>query len=153
MSTNTATVGRPAPVKSASPKATSAPTSGKPAHIGQCVSVEDILRTAYPKWETAGKPDGNGIKFRLEAQRERDMLMNVHISILRCSGHFRAILQKDGWAISTAGSESELDATHPEVDDQDAARSRLYRLGLLISHWLRIDFFPRARQARLKVAS
>jgi hypothetical protein len=153
MSTNTATVGRPAPVKSASPKATSAPTSGKPAHIGQCVSVGDILRTAYQKWEVAGKPDGNEVKFRLESQRERAMPLNVHISLLRCPGLFRAILVEDGWAISTAGSENELDATHPEVGDQDAARIRLYRLGLLISHWLRIDFFPRARQARGKVAS
>ena len=77
--------------------------------------------------------------------------MNVHISFLRCSGDFRAILVKDGWAILTAESRDELDATHPEVGDQDAARIRLYRLGLLVSHWLRIDFFSRARQARGKV--
>ena len=84
---------------------------------------------------------------RDEAQRERIMPMNVHISVLRCPGHFQAILQEDGWAISTAKGENELDATHPAVGDQDAARIRLYRLELLISHWLRIDFFPRAATA------
>jgi hypothetical protein len=74
------------------------------------------------------------------------MLMNVHMSFLRWSRRFRAILVDDGWVISTEKSQDELDATHPEVGDQDAARIRLYRLGLLISHSLHIDFFPRARK-------
>jgi hypothetical protein len=150
VATKTATSRRRSPAKSASPKATVVPTIGKPGHNGQCV-CEEIRLTAYQKWEAAGKPDGEGIKFRLEAEREQDMPMNVHISFLRFPGKFRAILEEDGWVISTAESENELDATHPAVGDQDAARIRLYRLGLLISHWLRIDFFPHARQARGKV--
>lgn len=70
VSTKAATPGKPAPAKSNTPKATSAPTTGKPAHNGQCVSVEDIRLTAYQKWEAAGKPNGDGIKFWVEAERE-----------------------------------------------------------------------------------
>ena len=76
------------------------------------------------------------------------MPLNVHISILRWSVNFSAILLKDGWAILAAESRDELDATHPEVGDQKAARIRLYRLGLLLSRSLRIDFFPRAGKVR-----
>jgi hypothetical protein len=70
VSTKAAISGKPAPAKSASPKATLVPTTGKPAHNGQCVSVEDIRLTAYQKWEAAGKPNGDGIKFWVEAERE-----------------------------------------------------------------------------------
>jgi len=34
------------------------------------VSVEDIRLCAYRKWESAGKPTGNGIQFWLQAERE-----------------------------------------------------------------------------------
>jgi hypothetical protein len=152
VATKTATSRRRSPAKSASRKATVVPNIGKPGHNGQCV-CEEIRRTAYQKWEAAGKPDGEGIKFKLEAEREQDVPMNVHISILRFPGKFRAILVNDGWAISTEESENELDAIHSEVGDQETARIRLYRLGLLLSHWLRIDFFPRARHARRKADS
>jgi hypothetical protein len=37
------------------------------AHL---VSAEDIRLYAYRKWETAGKPTGDGIKFWLEAEQE-----------------------------------------------------------------------------------
>jgi Protein of unknown function (DUF2934) len=37
---------------------------------GQLVSAEDIRLCAYRKWESAGKPTGDGIQFWLEAERE-----------------------------------------------------------------------------------
>ena len=76
----------------------------------------------------------------------RGMPMNIHMSFLRRSCEFRAILVGDGWRISTAENLDELDATHPEVGDEEAARIRLYRLGFLISPSLGIEFFPRARE-------
>jgi len=44
--------------------------SGDKDHNAQLVSVEDIRLCAYRKWESAGKPTGNGIQFWLEAERE-----------------------------------------------------------------------------------
>jgi hypothetical protein len=75
------------------------------------------------------------------------MPMNVHINFRRWPGEFRAMLAKDGWVILTAESQDELDATHPQVSDEDAARIRLHRLGLLTSPSVRIDFFPRGTEA------
>jgi len=74
--------------------------------------------------------------------------MNVHINILRWSGNFRTILGKDGWLFLTAEIQDELDATHPQVGDEDAARIRLHRFGLLTSGSLRIEFHCR-HQPRL----
>jgi hypothetical protein len=34
------------------------------------VSAEEIRLCAYRKWESAGKPTGDGIQFWLEAERE-----------------------------------------------------------------------------------
>lgn len=34
------------------------------------VSTEDIRLCAYRKWERAGKPSGDGVKFWLEAEHE-----------------------------------------------------------------------------------
>ena len=68
--TKTATSGKSAPAKSSSQKASLVPISGNPAHNGQCVRVEDVRLTAYQKWEAAGKPNGDGIKFWFEAERE-----------------------------------------------------------------------------------
>lgn len=34
------------------------------------VSVDDIRRCAYQKWEDAGKPHGDGVQFWLEAEQE-----------------------------------------------------------------------------------
>jgi hypothetical protein len=68
--------------------------------------------------------------------------MNVHINLLR-PDDFRTALRKDGWVIRATAKEKELDATHPEVNDESAARARLNRLGLLTSGFLRIEFRPR----------
>jgi hypothetical protein len=38
--------------------------------IDQLVLREDISRHAYHKWDAAGRPDGDGVHFWLEAERE-----------------------------------------------------------------------------------
>ena len=36
----------------------------------QSISVEDIRHCAYRKWESAGRPSGDGTRFWLEAEQE-----------------------------------------------------------------------------------
>ncbi len=50
--------------------ATQTASSADKDHNAQLVSVEDIRLCAYRKWESAGKPTGNGIQFWLEAEQE-----------------------------------------------------------------------------------
>jgi hypothetical protein len=59
----------------AGPGKTTTPTKAAVAssdnvHNGKLVSEEDIRICAYQKWESAGKPTGDGIQFWLEAERE-----------------------------------------------------------------------------------
>jgi hypothetical protein len=42
----------------------------KPSPNGQPVSEEAIRLCAYCKWEAAGKPDGDGVRFWLDAEKE-----------------------------------------------------------------------------------
>jgi DUF2934 family protein len=44
--------------------------SGDKGHKAPLVSAEDIRLCAYRKWESAGKPTGDGIQFWLEAEQE-----------------------------------------------------------------------------------
>ncbi len=44
--------------------------SGDKDHNAQLVPAEDIRLCAYRKWESAGKPSGDGIQFWLEAEQE-----------------------------------------------------------------------------------
>jgi hypothetical protein len=44
--------------------------SGDKDHNAQLVSAEDIRLCAYRKWENAGKPTGDGIRFWPEAEQE-----------------------------------------------------------------------------------
>jgi hypothetical protein len=60
------TSAKPASAISISP----VPTAAGNPHNGQCVSVEAVRLTAYQKWEAAGKPGGDGVRFWLEAERE-----------------------------------------------------------------------------------
>ena len=68
------------------------------------------------------------------------MSMNIHMNFLRSPADFRSILTEDGWVIRAAEKSDEVEATHPQVADEDAARIRLHRLGLLTSRCLRIEF-------------
>jgi hypothetical protein len=59
----------PAPPTSA-PKAPVAAAPIAKAPKGKTVPEEVIRLQAYKKWETAGRPPGNGVQFWLEAERE-----------------------------------------------------------------------------------
>jgi hypothetical protein len=67
--------------------------------------------------------------------------VNVRIVFLQSAGLLQEALRNDGWQLSD-GPAGHCDASHPEVRDQQAARSRLARLGLLTSARLRINFPP-----------
>ena len=45
-------------------------TSGDKGKHAQLASAETIRLCAYRKWESAGKPTGDGIQFWLEAEHE-----------------------------------------------------------------------------------
>jgi hypothetical protein len=51
------------------------------------------------------------------------------------------VLREDGWLLEDEADKA-IVAEHPGVTDAPAARSRLHRLGLLISCRLRIEFLP-----------
>lgn len=44
--------------------------SGDKDHNAQLVMGEVVRQRAYQKWENAGKPDGDGTPFWLEAEKE-----------------------------------------------------------------------------------
>ena len=71
--------------------------------------------------------------------------MKVHMKLLRCPDDLRTSLRKDGWVIQKTSRKNELDASHPQVEDEDMARIRLQRLGLLTSASLRVEFCPRCK--------
>jgi len=50
--------------------ATQTASSAGKDHNARLVSVEDIRLCAYRKWESAGKPTGDGIQFWLEAEQD-----------------------------------------------------------------------------------
>jgi hypothetical protein len=61
----------PAPVSPTSEaRPAAASVLAQPAPNCQSVSEEAIRLCAYRKWETAGKPHGDGVNFWLEAQRQ-----------------------------------------------------------------------------------
>jgi hypothetical protein len=51
------------------------------------------------------------------------------------------VLRADGWSLEGLPGEAVL-AGHPRVADEEAARARLNRLGLLTSAGVRIEFLP-----------
>jgi hypothetical protein len=64
MRKNTTTLAHPA---STNPTSQQKPVS---TSKGKAASEETIRVRAYQKWESAGKPGGDGVKFWLEAERE-----------------------------------------------------------------------------------
>jgi hypothetical protein len=71
--------------------------------------------------------------------------MNVFINVLRLADAIEETLQGDGWAVAAVDGTEMLVATHPRVRNEGAARSRLFRLGMLTSGSLRIEFRPRRK--------
>ena len=73
MRKRTATLERSAPAsrpREPQVERTSAPAPGSPTPNGKTLCEEDIRLCAYCKWEAAGKPGGDGVSFRLEAEKE-----------------------------------------------------------------------------------
>jgi hypothetical protein len=52
------------------PQPAVAPAAGSPVQKGRQVSEEAIRLQAYLKWEGAGKPTGQEVRFWLEAEQE-----------------------------------------------------------------------------------
>jgi hypothetical protein len=53
-------------------------------HNARFVSADDIRLSAYRKWEAAGKPNGDGVQFWLEAEQE--LLQGNHETLVKRSG-------------------------------------------------------------------
>jgi hypothetical protein len=65
------------PTTPAHPRPTAPASTTQPAvapaetnHRARSVSADDIRLCAYRKWECAGKPSGDGVRFWLEAEQE-----------------------------------------------------------------------------------
>jgi hypothetical protein len=54
----------------AKPKPAVPSALGGPSFKDRIMSEETVRLCAYRKWETAGKPEGDGVNFWLEAERE-----------------------------------------------------------------------------------
>jgi hypothetical protein len=65
--------------------------------------------------------------------------MKVHLRILRQGEELQETLKNDGWQLQPEKDNS-FSARHPEVLNEDAARSRLHRLDLLTSSSVWIEF-------------
>jgi hypothetical protein len=71
MRKKTATLAHPATTNATSETKTSAVSAlAEPSPNGQPVSEEAIRLCAYGKWEAAGKPGGDGVRFWVEAEQE-----------------------------------------------------------------------------------
>jgi hypothetical protein len=65
--------------------------------------------------------------------------------MLHHSDEIRDILQRDGWVIEKDQGD-EIQVIHRHVGNEAAARNRLFRLGLLTTPSMRINFpIPRKR--------
>jgi hypothetical protein len=67
--------------------------------------------------------------------------MRIRFKILRARVSLPRILRSDGWALE-GGRQDAVVTTHPDAAYAPTARSRLFRLGLLISCCVRIEFLP-----------
>jgi hypothetical protein len=65
--------------------------------------------------------------------------MFLHLELVTNDAEVRAALSRDGWRLEQPLN-GDLQATHPAVDTELAARTRLDRVGLLISPRVRIRF-------------
>ena len=69
-----------------------------------------------------------------EFQDERKAVMNIRIEVLQAVSGLRELLRTDGWQFDATGA-----ANLSGVQNQQDARKRLLRLGLLTSGQPRID--------------
>lgn len=54
----------------AQPASATSPSESEQVQKGKVKSQEAVRVHAYEKWEAAGKPNGDGVNFWLEAERE-----------------------------------------------------------------------------------
>ena len=71
--------------------------------------------------------------------------MKTHIQMLWRNTEVMERLQGDGWEVETSQQDS-LCAQHHAVENEEQARQRLYKLGLLTSASIRIDFSKAVRK-------
>jgi hypothetical protein len=65
--------------------------------------------------------------------------MRVYIQFPHPETSLRQSLLRDGWTLEVE-EETDLWISHAQVEDEQQARSRLHRLGLLLSSRIRIEF-------------
>jgi hypothetical protein len=70
MHKKTATAAHPSSTRAASEQKPAASVPGTPAPKGKAASEEAVRLRAYQRWEAAGRPGGDGVKFWLEAEQE-----------------------------------------------------------------------------------
>ena len=61
---------QPARPTAATPTFAGMPTAGQPTRPTTPPSDDEIRHRAYQKWESAGRPEGDGVGFWLEAEQE-----------------------------------------------------------------------------------
>lgn len=69
MRKKSATVAKPAPARPNKQVGAGTADSGA-AGNGKTASPDEIRLRAYENWEAAGRPDGDGVNFWVEAERE-----------------------------------------------------------------------------------
>lgn len=75
MGKKSATLARSTSVKTTSAQ-TPAIAPGDQPHNGHLVLEDAIRLRAHEKWEAAGKPNGDGVRFWLEAEKELTALLS-----------------------------------------------------------------------------
>lgn len=65
--------------------------------------------------------------------------MRICIELLRKNVKLRNALTRDGWRQQDVTA-TEIDISHPDILDEESARSRLSQLGFLTSNKMRIEF-------------
>ena len=88
--------------------------------------------------ECADVSEFNTIVVIYTNDKEEGWPVRICIEVLRKHLTLRDDLARDGWLQD--GAETGIDVSHPEVLDEESARSRLAKLGLLTSSTLRIGF-------------
>jgi hypothetical protein len=73
--------------------------------------------------------------------------MKLHIISKTSHVQVQVILQDDGWSVRPAPDRVLL-AEHAEVHDEQSARYRLLRIGLLTSTAVQIDFLDEPRKPK-----
>jgi hypothetical protein len=64
--------------------------------------------------------------------------VDVSFEMRREAGDLRALLRAEGWMLDEGGA-TRVTARHPQVTDQETARTRLLEMGLLTSSRFRIE--------------